>query len=317
MQPRERMLAIVVGFLAVAFAMRYGYAQWNDLYDQRDQKLRAIEKVIADKEMKIARGALARKQIAEWERRSLPPNRELARSLYQRWLLSMVEQEKLAEADVTSQIAPSRKGAYDKLAFTINARGTLDQVVRLLYRFYQADHLHQVRRLSLKSADKPGQLSIAMAVEALSLPGAERGEGLSEEISNRLRHGAPADYAASITKRNLFAEYQPPVPVKPVVVATKPKVEAPPKPPAFDAAKYAIITAILEVNNRRQMWLSVQTTGKTFKLFEGDAFEVGAMRGTIGRIGSREVELNVDGKRRLVALGESLNDAADLPPGDL
>src|SRR6185295_1306096 len=97
-------------------------------------------------------------------------------------------------------------------------------------------------------------------------------------------------------------------PPKPAVVERK---VDPPKPPVFDTAKHAVITAIIEVDHEPELWLSVRTTGKTLRLREGESFEVGALTGKVVRIGDREAEFETGGKRLLVALGDSLREAAE------
>jgi hypothetical protein len=308
MQRREIILTTVVAGLIGLVAAGYGHRWYRGLFAARQSRVDALQKEIADKELKIARGQRAAAHLAQWEHRSLPANRELARSLYQSWLRAIVDRVKLTAADVTSQIVPSRRDAFDRLSFTINGRGSLEQLTRLLYEFYGANHLHQIRSLKVKPLADAKQLELQIVVEALVLPGADRQDDLNREPARQLALGDLAKYQAVIVSRNLFSQYLPPKP---------PIVEDRPTPPEFDIAKFAVITGIFEVGQRPQMWLNVRTTGKTLKLFEGDRFEVGTLSGTVIRIGSRRVELSAGGKRLLVALGESLRDAAELPSGDL
>jgi hypothetical protein len=79
-----------------------------------------------------------------------------------------------------------------------------------------------------------------------------------------------------------------------------------------------VVTAIVEVNDQRQVWILTRTTGKLYKLVEGQSFELGEegnpARATIGTIGPREVEVisDHDGKQYMVALGDNLEP----PPAD-
>ncbi len=307
---REKLLGIIVAGLLVLVVGQFLFGQFLGLFSDRETKLEAIQKEVDEKQAKIDRGRKAAARLADYERRSLPASRELARSLYQDWLLSLIDKHKIQRADVSLQ-PTTDKGAFDRLTFTLGGRGTVDQLAHLLYDFYSASHLQQIRRMTVKPLQE-GQLELSATIEALVLPGAKRKDKLNDEPSGRLALSDFAKYQAAIVGRNFFAEYTPP---KPTVVE-RPKVD-PPKPPAFDAAKHAVITAIIEVNHQPEIWLSVRTTGKTLRLREGETFEVGALSGTVVRIGDRDAELEAGGKRLLVSLGESLREAAEIPSGEL
>ncbi len=94
-------------------------------------------------------------------------------------------------------------------------------------------------------------------------------------------------------------------------------VTDPPPPPVreetppqrtFDEAKYTFVTGIVEVNGRRQVWLTVRTEGKWLRLFEGDTFQVGSLDGKIVRIHPRHVEILAGQSLVAVRFGQSLDD---------
>ncbi len=57
-------------------------------------------------------------------------------------------------------------------------------------------------------------------------------------------------------------------------------------------------------------WIHVRTSDERFELFEGDAFEIGDARGKVLRIEEREAEIEFDGQRYVVALGDNLRNSA-------
>lgn len=81
--------------------------------------------------------------------------------------------------------------------------------------------------------------------------------------------------------------------------------------PTFDEAAYTFVTAIVETGGRRQVWLTIRTTGKLLKLFEGDTFKVGSMQGTIRHIHERHIEILSDEVTYLVRFGKSLHDGKE------
>jgi len=93
-----------------------------------------------------------------------------------------------------------------------------------------------------------------------------------------------------------------------ITVVEPPVVRDTPREPRFDDAKHTYVSAITEVNGRPQVWLSVRTTGKLDRLHKGDSVDVGSVKGVITRIGSTEVELTINGQRRIVSLGQNLSE---------
>jgi hypothetical protein len=84
--------------------------------------------------------------------------------------------------------------------------------------------------------------------------------------------------------------------------------------PSFALAKFAYVTAITEVNGRKQTWISLRAEGTTLKLFEGDEFNVGQVPVVVRQIenGSVEMETDVLERRFRVKLGESLADGDEI-----
>ncbi len=306
---RERILAAVTGALLLLFVGKFLFSavsgRLNLLHARRDALLAEVQK----KKARVARGRRATARTSDWQRRSLPVDREMARSLYQNWLLELVDKVKLDHARVESGEARSRRDIYWRLSFTIRGQGSLEQLTQLLWDFYSAGHLQQIRRLSIKPIEDSSKLDLTLSIEALSLPGADSRDKLSAERPARPLPGKLADYRKSIVQRNLFGSYVPPPPP----VSTKPKDPPPPPPPSFDHTKYAVVTAILAVGGRRQVWIKTRTTDEQFELFEGDTFKVGSVECKVARIGQSEVEIEIDGSRRRVGLGGNLRDGVEVP----
>ena len=308
MQPREKILAGVVAGLLVLLAVYVLAGRLSRQFSERHGRITALKDEIREKESVQRNGRLAAARMAEWERRSLPSDVELARTLYQNWLLSLADRAKLGNVNIDAGRGGLHRNVYYKLPFTVQGKGRLDEAIAFLHEFYGADHLHLLRELSLKPADKSGEMDFNCTIEALVLPGADRTDRLNPDRSTRLGNHTLADYTAPIVSRNIFAAYVAP---RPAVASGLPLL-TPPKPPSFDAARFAVLTAILEVNDAPQAWLSVKTSGQVLKLREGDKLQVGQFQGTVTRIGLSDVEIESDGKRRLLALGKSLPQAEEL-----
>ncbi|MEX2120967.1 MAG: hypothetical protein WD847_15355 [Pirellulales bacterium] len=303
MQRRERILALIAGGLVVLAIGQYGYGLVGAAFEERTTELDTLREQVANKEARVTRGKRAARKLSEWERRSLPPDLYMAGSLYQSWLLGLVDRAAFANASVNPDATISRTDVYQMLRFQIKGNGKLDQVTRFLHDFYSADHLHQVASIKLLPS-KDAVLGVTIAVEAMVLPGAEPRRALGSSTSDRLAFGDLEQYKKVIVGRNLFAVYKPP----PVVAAPG----SAPKPPEFDTAKHAFVTGITQGGGRPLVWLNVRTTGQHLRLHEGQSFKVGDLEGTIARITPRAVEIETEGKRRLVPVGKSLRDGRDL-----
>lgn len=305
MQPREKVLASIVAGLLVLAGGWYAVGKVSGAFATRRARLDILASELRDKQLRQARGHAAAARLAEYEHRSLPSDSELARTAYQNWLVSLADKAKLDGVHIDANRGGSHKGIYYKLPFTVRARGTLERATQFLHAFYSANHLHLLREARFHPLEKSKELELSFTIEALVLPGADRKDALNHEAGRRLKAPDLKSYTEVIVRRDLFAAYVPPPPPRPVVQAPPP----PPPKPAFDNARYAVLTAILEIDDAPQAWLSVKTTGEVLKLRPGDPLEVGAFKGRVLRIGVADIEVESAGQRRLVALGKSLTQA--------
>ncbi len=307
MQPRERLLAGVVAALAVLAGLWFVGRNVRASFAERGGRIDVLEKEVAAKDDRIASAASAQQRLIEFRKRSLPADPQLSRSMYQNWLLELVDRAKLKHVDVQPIAVAVSRGSFQVLRFTVRGQGTLQQMVDFLHSFYSRDYLHQSQLLYLKRMEGTDQIDMTLSVEVAIVPGAEKRQKLDDAPSNRLALAKPEDYRQAIIGRNVYAAYVPPRPSAPPSRGGNV-----PSPPPFDEAQQAVVTAILDEGGGPQAWVNVRTSGKLLKLHEGEEFTVGSLKGTITRIGPQEVEIMADGKRRLVALGKSLHEGREL-----
>jgi hypothetical protein len=399
MNKREKLLAAIVGSLILVGGLMYGMSYLTRTIASKQSQALNLERQIDEKRLAVRESLLAADRLTLYERRSLPPDLELARSLYQTWLLKAVTDVGLSEPNVNVVSSQSHRGLYNQLGFTVSGRGDIRQLTKLLYTFYEADYLHRIRRLHVKRIQGAKQLDIALAIDAVSLPTATHLDSLSEYESGRLAYGDLEKYYEIILSRNLKGPANnPPViesigdqqvsansgvsiavrgsdpdrydqlhysmdadgisnaefdgqsgqfrwwPTKPgdyqvtfhvsddgfppksssqqvqinvtdpppasAAEASEPVVAK----PSFALAKFAYVTAITEVNGRKQTWISLRAEGTTLKLHEGDEFNVGQVPVVVRQIenGSVELETDVLERRFRVKLGESLADGDEI-----
>ncbi len=391
---RERLFALIVATVAVLLVGFFLYGWVAGQFDRRAKEIARLKNDISKFERTSALGRTASRKISQFEERSLPANPEVARTRYQTWLVNEMELAGLIEPDV--RFASSVGGDKDvsvKQSFTIEANGTLPQVVELLHAFYGVDWLHRITRLTLRPVKESKLLDITINVETLSLKKASRVDKLEPRPSTRLALASRDKYYDAIVGRNLFGprnteprisisgsqdvflgrdaeltiKWTDPDPLDQVYInliqsampdakldpATgkftwTPKEEgkfeftvegtddgfpakisnrekfainvrkqnSAPPPAIFDVAKFTMLTALLDVAGRGEVWLHVRPTGQMVTLHEGDRFEIGSVKGTVSAIGEYDFCFDFEGKRRKLAKGELLEQAkviGDIP----
>jgi hypothetical protein len=247
----------------------------------------------------------ASKVVSGWQGQSLPSDTDAARSLYQAWLVELVDDVKLLNPSVNSSEPVSLKGLFHRLTFSVRGRGTLEQMTTFMFAFYQTDLLHQIRSVNISPTSKENQLDLSIAIEALVVRRAG-GAGSSEQetvfnefrrralrISDRLASDRLEDYEP-IVRRNLFS-----------VGGTG----------VVDPTDYTYLTSISIVNGEPQVWFTARATDEVMKLRQGDVFEVGTLVCSIAEVyGSDVIITSEDGERWLLTLGDRITDAHALPP---
>jgi hypothetical protein len=297
LQRREKILAAAAGAAVALLGVHFLWVSGPSLGSLRSEHKRLASE--ADKRQdRIQAAAGASAQLTQWERSALPAESSNARSLYQSWLRALAHQAGLRQLDVQSGEGQSHKGVYTLFSFTVRGRSTLAELVQFLYGFYSAGHLHKLRVLDLKPLEGARTFDVTMTIEALSLPGADRKDQLSQVSSARLRFAKPSDYADVIAARNLFAPYAPPSRRRQQV----------------DPSQYTFITAIITGDSSpAQVWLEERLTGKKWKLAEGEAFEVAGTRGTVKTINPRDAVIEWDGHTQRFRYGDNLQGGTEVP----
>lgn len=288
---RQGLMYAVLGVIVVYMGGDFVMKNYIDApMEQRQARKDQLEKKIKKKKKELLESKAAAKKLAIWENASLPPDTEIARSLYRTWLLDLVEGSGFQSAHVDSGPANSRKGIYDSLSFSVRGKGSLNQVVKFLYDFYRAGHLHKIQSLNLNPVGKGGGLDVVMAIEALVLPGTTNKKQLTTESSNRLAFASLSDYAI-ISQRNLFGAGG-----------------------ESDESRQAFLTGVTLDGGEREAWFTLRGQDKLLKLRKGGRFEIGHFSGTVVEILDDDVILESVGERWLLSIGEPLADAMALPP---
>lgn len=294
---RERILAIAAGALVALVAGRLLWSFVTEPIRSRQARLDSLERE-GDKQWRRFRNLQrAKARLLEWNRRSLPSDPQTGRLLYENWLLETVEKAQFQNKRVESAESRPHRGLFVTFPYTIRGQANLEQLTKFLFDFYSAGHLHQIRRLTIHPAEKPPGFEIVMIVEAALMPNADRRDKLCERPSNRLGKTELSEYQKWIAQRNVFGAHVP------AAVAASP----------LDPARFVYVTGITEKDGKAQVWMQARMSGEKFTFSEGEKFQMAGLQGTVKRIGQREVELEIDGKARVVPLGQNLQPRSGPP----
>ena len=304
LKKREKILvAVTVGLVVVvalsAFIMTGDSRSDESLLSQRDRLQGELQK----KESAMRAAAADAQRVAAWQRRSLPADPAVARSLYQDWLRVLCDWSGLHGLDVYSEETEPHRDIYTRIPFSIRARANLDEISAFLYAFYSAGHLQQIRRFEMQPIPNSPDLDIRVAIEALSLPDAATQDRLSREVGHGLRLSQPDAYREAISGRNFFAPYAPPG--RTIAAAL----------PAIDFAKFAVVTGITTIDGSETVWLQdrIAGRGKVWQLKAHDQFQIAGAKGEIRKItADGEVIVKFDGKLLALRVGQNLRGGREL-----
>ncbi|QDT09350.1 cadherin repeat domain-containing protein [Planctomycetes bacterium K23_9] len=202
MTQRERVLAIAVGGLLVFMVIYWGFNKYRGAVEMRQNQITSLQKRKLELLQEQFEGARADGQMGEYYIRSLPGNIERARSEYSKWLLDMVQANRLSAANVDPSTSLPVGDLYNKHSFRVTGNAGLQNILDLLHSFYAKDYLHRIRQMNLKPR-KEGGFDLELNVDAISLNNVPVDSPKPGSLSWRVDPD-PVAYSDPILNRNLF-----------------------------------------------------------------------------------------------------------------
>jgi hypothetical protein len=145
---------------------------------------------------------LAADRLTLYERRSLPPDLERARSLYQTWLLKAVTDVGLSEPNVNVVSSQSHRGLYNQLGFTVSGRGDIRQLTNCFTRSTKPTTCTASGGCMSNASRAPGNWTSRWPSMPSRCP-RRRTWTVSANESGRLAYGDLEKYFETILSRNL------------------------------------------------------------------------------------------------------------------
>jgi hypothetical protein len=155
------------------------------------------------------------KKLDSFAARALPDDPQLARSLYQQWLLNLVETNELTSASVDAAQpvrveirSRTKKGKRQtighRISFSLRGQATLSKLASFLNDFRKAGHLHKIRTIALNPVGNEGRLDADLTIEVLCLSASTNKDSLGQWQSIDDASVAKNDFN-DLVRRNLFA----------------------------------------------------------------------------------------------------------------
>lgn len=280
---------VMLGVLALMVVLRVGDYVLTTMIQGPLRELqgenRELQEDISKQEKLLADGRAAGQKIEKWQQRSLPSDTETARSLYRNWLLETVRSARLRNATVDSGSPASRRGLYRSMPFTVQARGSLNEITSALFNVEKSDQLHRIMTLRLTPVGTTGQFDLSMSMEALIIPGTKK-MSLSRAESSLLASTDRQDYDV-IARDNIFG----------IGIDTK------------DPMKLTILSAVTYRNGQPTAWITEQIDDKVHKLPAGAEFETTAIHGRVVTVNEESVVIESGDQLLTMQIGQSFADA--------
>ncbi len=211
MTPREKILSFGVGG-AILFAVgNYAFNSIIRGFRDKQSRIESLVRDIAQRDTSITDGIMDRNKLTALTPMSLPSNSEQAVADYHEWLIDLIETAQLKSPDQKFIGEIPEKGIFKKYKFSVVGRGTIENLTKLLYTFYEKNYLHRIASLKISPVPRePYQLDITMTMDVLGLDVASATQSPPSGQSHRIKRSL-AEYNQDVVGRNLFSSAnQPP-----------------------------------------------------------------------------------------------------------
>lgn len=202
MNQRERVLSILVAGMLGGVVIWWGLGKYRSALKLRNNQIASLQNEKQRIEEQQIQGEHANRQMGEYMVRSLPGDPERAQSNYQQWLYTLVQKNRLSDANVDPNGSRPVDDLYERMDYRVRGRSNVPNIVNLLHDFYAKDYLHRIRDLSLRPT-REGDFDIELTIDAIALLAAPADLPNREETSWRVAKDVD-EYRDPILNRNLY-----------------------------------------------------------------------------------------------------------------
>jgi hypothetical protein len=291
MTHREKVLAGAVAASVALWGATSGYQRFRAAVEASDALAARAAAAKEDAEFALARGERAKMRLNDWAKRSLPTDRDVAKSLYQDWVRTQLTAAGLTVEQLVDRPVSRRETNFGELSLEARASGTLEQFTDFLYKFYAAPHLHRISTTTLTPSENGQKVTAIVGIDALILADATRKAELASGDERKLARTVD-EYKSTINGRNLFAPHTPGS-----------------GPDAGLANSAKVSTIMSDGLGGYHVWITTENPPKTHKFKTGDKVEFGTFTGTLIEIDMRHAVIETANGKVEVKLGQTLGQA--------
>ncbi len=213
---RERIMAIVVAALLPLALIMFLFVYVGGKLADRAEQLTLLETEQRELNLRLAMGRKAAARGEIYRAESLPSDTSKAALKYQAWFADLCEQT-LGKQDLNVSMGYPQQVKYgmsetvfNRQAFSISGKCTLQQLTKFLYRFYQARILHRISMFSLVPDTEgigarqrlTGRLRFNMSFDVAALATADSDRDFATDQREMLR--SLDDYLNVLARRDVF-----------------------------------------------------------------------------------------------------------------
>ena len=297
---RDRTLLLLSGLIAVMAALELATTE-SLSSGQVSPDAAAVGRLKADlrrQRRRLAAIEEAQRYLSTRGAMSLPSDPGVASTLYQNWLLGIIESCRLNSVVVTPHRSHSDSSGYTIIPYSVRVSGTLGKLRRFMRQFARAPMLHRIVNASLETSRHTGDPSLdcRMQVEAIALSAARH---------NGLPRGALTDPQRSVGNeaykyRNPFVSRRPVE--DPVAAAVPEPVERPAPPPTPWVRFVGIVNGL----QGREAMLFDYGRNQTVSMAAEQTLERNGTTLAVISIGDSELLIKVDSRCHCIRLGDDL-----------
>jgi len=308
-QQRERVLVVIAGIALCFIVMLVLPGQFGEL-TRLDRQRKNLENSIEDLKRHDRIKDDVRERLRTMESQAIADSgsaRNMAELGYQQWLLELARNVGIGgdNAQIRPSTAAGVRDIYNKVVYTLEGEGRLDQIAEFLRRFHRTDYLHLMTNVSPRPSPRnPNVFTVTFRIEVLVLPQVRVNNVPRTDEEITAITDEERQMLATIRERAILSAYTPPPPDPP------PPTPTPPRLP-FDETPYCVVTAIVMVDDRPQCWINHRPAGRMYHLFEEESFMLEGIRATIKKIemNAQRIQVAAAGGIYAINLGKSFADA--------
>ncbi len=278
MNPREKILGVVVGGIVAVFVLGFGVrAVLIQPLNEIDRRIVAARERIVKIQAERRACFAAEDQMKASGLRAFADTVDQASAKSGELLTKYILKSGLHEDEFTRlPVGPRKLRGAQEIGWSVQGEGLLTDVVDLLFELQESPHLHRLEGVTVAEGEMPGMVRVRFRYLTLVLDGAT--DGPRKELLSRFTLESPERHIFDgIVSRDILRPYiKRPPPPPPVAPGATPG-STPPKPGSLPGPETFRIVSLSEWSGQPEVHVRDLTAQKTLRYKSGDPFAGGTL----------------------------------------